>query len=172
MIVEKKFSLFLLIVFFVSVKNVENLESERRKGKENFFSWLYFEKAWSTLPIQVSVLLLFFFLVSKFRPFMCLIDPCLRLPLLLVIFSQFGQQLSGINAVFYYSNSIFTTAGLGKSISQYATIGTGLGNVFMALISASLMSRIGRRPLFLSSCYFSACCLLVLCLSILFTVSF
>lgn len=99
-------------------------------------------------------------------------DPCLRLPLLLVIFSQFGQQLSGINAVFYYSNSIFTTAGLGKSISQYATIGTGLGNVFMALISASLMSRIGRRPLFLSSCYFSACCLLVLCLSILFTVSF
>lgn len=96
-------------------------------------------------------------------------DPCLRLPLLLVIFSQFGQQLSGINAVFYYSNSIFTTAGLGKSISQYATIGTGLGNVFMALISASLMSRIGRRPLFLSSCYFSACCLLVLCLSILFT---
>ncbi|XP_051164094.1 solute carrier family 2, facilitated glucose transporter member 1-like isoform X2 [Leptopilina boulardi] len=101
-------------------------------------------------------------------------DPCLRLPLLLVIFSQFGQQLSGINAVFYYSNSIFKTAGLGKAISQYATIGTGLGNVFMALISALLMSRIGRRPLLLNSCYLSACCLLVLCFTILFsnTVNF
>ncbi|XP_033218937.1 solute carrier family 2, facilitated glucose transporter member 1-like isoform X2 [Belonocnema kinseyi] len=95
-------------------------------------------------------------------------DHCLRLPLVLVILMQFGQQLSGINAVFYYSDSIFEKAGLDKTSSQYATIGTGLANVFMALVSVLLMSRVGRRSLLLSSCYLSACCLLVLCFAIAF----
>ena len=99
-------------------------------------------------------------------------DQCLRLPLLLVILMQFGQQLSGINAVFYYSDSIFERAGLNKTSSQYATIGTGLANVCMALASVLLMSRIGRRTLLLSSCYLSASCLLVLCFAIAFIVSY
>ena len=98
-------------------------------------------------------------------------DPCLRLPLLLVIVLQCGQQLSGINAVFYYSDSIFENAGLDKTRSQYATIGTGLANVFMAAVSVSIMSYMGRRPLLLSSCYLSAGCLVVLCFSIEFEVS-
>ncbi|XP_063974477.1 solute carrier family 2, facilitated glucose transporter member 1-like isoform X2 [Diachasmimorpha longicaudata] len=93
-------------------------------------------------------------------------DPSVRLPLLLVSSLQLGQQLSGINAVFYYSNIIFKKSNLNATGAQYATLGTGLINIGMAVISVWLMSRFGRRLLFLSSSIASAVCLMVLCISL------
>ena len=98
-------------------------------------------------------------------------DSSLRLPLLLVCCLQFGQQLSGINAVFYYSNYIFESAGLSRTGSQYATLGTGLVNIAMAVISVKMMSYFGRRTLFLNSCFLSLTCLVVLTVSIKLIVS-
>ncbi|XP_013145954.1 PREDICTED: solute carrier family 2, facilitated glucose transporter member 3-like [Papilio polytes] len=46
-------------------------------------------------------------------------DPRLRLPLLLACATQAGQQTSGINAVFYYSQTIFMQAGL-SAMTSYA----------------------------------------------------
>lgn len=101
-------------------------------------------------------------------------DSTVRLPLLLVCFIQAGQQLSGINAVFYYSNSIFKDAGLGTSGSQYATLGTGVANIVMAVVSVLVMSVFRRRSVLLLSCYLCVGCLIVLCASIalIHTVSF
>lgn len=90
----------------------------------------------------------------------------LRLPLVLVCLMQGGQQMSGINSVFYYSNTIFKMAGLSNEGSQYATIGTGIANVFMAVVSTKLLLHFGRRKLFLLSCYSSAFCLFVLFLAV------
>ena len=98
-------------------------------------------------------------------------EPTLKLPLMLVSFLQLGQQLSGINAVFYYSDVIFKSAGLDANTSQYATIGTGIINVLMALISVPVMSFFGRRTLFLISAYAAIGCLLVLTGSIALIVS-
>ncbi|XP_012269365.2 solute carrier family 2, facilitated glucose transporter member 1-like isoform X2 [Athalia rosae] len=95
-------------------------------------------------------------------------DPTLRLPLILVCAMQAGQQLSGINAIFYYSNTIYTEAGLGVTASEYATLGTGVINVTMALIAVPVMSLFGRRTLFLLSCYLAAGFLIVSCISIIF----
>ncbi|KZC14812.1 Solute carrier family 2, facilitated glucose transporter member 3 [Dufourea novaeangliae] len=94
-------------------------------------------------------------------------DPSLKLPLFLVCLIQFGQQMSGINVVFYYSNSIFMDAGLGDSGSQYATLGTGVANIAMALISVPVMSSLNRRGVLLTSTYLCFGCLMVLCISIL-----
>lgn len=101
-------------------------------------------------------------------------EPTVRLPLLLVCLIQVGQQLSGINAVFYYSNSIFKDAGLGITGSEYATLGTGLANIVMAVVSVPVMSVFYRRAVLLSSCYLCVGCLIVLCASIalIHTVSF
>ncbi|KAL7288819.1 hypothetical protein TKK_0016795 [Trichogramma kaykai] len=93
-------------------------------------------------------------------------EPTLKLPLMLVCFLQLGQQLSGVNAVFYYSNEIFKKADLDVKTSQYATVGTGIINVAMALISVPMMSRFGRRTLFLVSASTSIACLLVLSASV------
>lgn len=75
----------------------------------------------------------------------------LRLPLLLTCAMQAGQQTSGINAVFYYSQSIFIQGGLSIQHSQYATIGCGFINVCTAVLVLYLLPRVGRRPLLLSS---------------------
>lgn len=100
-----------------------------------------------------------------------LADPTLRLPLILVVCMQASQQLSGVNAVFYYSNVIFDKAGLNKSQSEYATIATGVINASMAIIAVPIVSNFGRRVLFLFSCYSALSCMLILCIAIVFIVS-
>ena len=59
------------------------------------------------------------------------------------------MQLSGINAVFYYSTNLFITTGLSETSAKYATIGIGTVMVLMTLISIPLMDRSGRRTLHL-----------------------
>ncbi|XP_035436038.2 solute carrier family 2, facilitated glucose transporter member 3 isoform X2 [Spodoptera frugiperda] len=83
-------------------------------------------------------------------------DPRLRLPLLLACTMQAGQQTSGINAVFYYSQTIFKQAGLSAQNSQYATIGCGFINVCTAVLMLKLLPRFGRRPLLLLSVFTAA----------------
>ncbi|CAH2232980.1 jg8297 [Pararge aegeria aegeria] len=78
-------------------------------------------------------------------------EPKLRLPLLLTCSMQAGQQTSGINAVFYYSQTIFRQAGLSAQRAQYATIGSGAINVCTAALMLRLLPRAGRRPLLLAS---------------------
>ncbi|XP_032686187.1 solute carrier family 2, facilitated glucose transporter member 3-like isoform X2 [Odontomachus brunneus] len=93
-------------------------------------------------------------------------DPTLRLPLFLVCFMQFGQQLSGINAVFYYSNAILQTAGFDMTEAEYATLGTGVINILMAIISVPVMSFFSRRKVLMLSGVLSVACLIFLCISI------
>ncbi|XP_047471908.1 glucose transporter type 1-like isoform X4 [Penaeus chinensis] len=73
----------------------------------------------------------------------------LRMPLTIGIVMQLSQQLSGINAVLYYSTSLFTAAGLEEWQSKYATLGVGSVMVIMTLVSIPLMDRAGRRTLHL-----------------------
>ena len=70
-------------------------------------------------------------------------------PNILVDLSKCKMQLSGINAVFYYSTNLFITTGLSETSAKYATIGIGTVMVLMTLISIPLMDRSGRRTLHL-----------------------
>lgn len=86
---------------------------------------------------------------SKITMFELLRSPTLRMPLLIAIVMQLSQQLSGINAVFYYSTNLFITTGLSETSAKYATIGIGSVMVLMTLVSIPLMDRSGRRTLHL-----------------------
>uniref|UniRef100_A0A669DP02 Solute carrier family 2 member 3a n=1 Tax=Oreochromis niloticus TaxID=8128 RepID=A0A669DP02_ORENI len=70
-----------------------------------------------------------------------------RQPLLIAIMLQLSQQLSGINAVFYYSTGIFSSAGVQQPI--YATIGAGVVNTIFTIVSLFLVEKAGRRTLHL-----------------------
>ncbi|CAG9760083.1 unnamed protein product [Ceutorhynchus assimilis] len=96
----------------------------------------------------------------------------LMMPLLLVCALQAGQQLSGVNAVFYYSTEIFKSAGLSTSSSEWATIGAGLCNIFMAVLSIQTMSWFKRRTILQLSLISSAIFLVLLGLSIGFIKTF
>ncbi|XP_044577739.1 glucose transporter type 1 isoform X3 [Cotesia glomerata] len=76
-------------------------------------------------------------------------SPTLRAPLVIGVVMQLSQQLSGINAVFYYSTILFRSAGLSDESAKFATIGIGAIMVGMTLVSIPLMDRTGRRTLHL-----------------------
>ncbi|XP_061524807.1 solute carrier family 2, facilitated glucose transporter member 4-like isoform X1 [Phycodurus eques] len=72
-------------------------------------------------------------------------SPVHRQPLVISILLQLSQQLSGINAIFYYSTSIFTKAGVQSPV--YATVGAGIVNCAFTVVSLFLVERMGRRTL-------------------------
>ncbi|XP_043237113.1 facilitated trehalose transporter Tret1-like [Amphibalanus amphitrite] len=71
------------------------------------------------------------------------------------------QQLSGINAVLFYTTGIFEDAG--SSVApELATIVVGLVIVLSTLVSVVLVDRLGRKVLLLTSDALMAVCLLAL----------
>ncbi|VDL69847.1 unnamed protein product [Nippostrongylus brasiliensis] len=79
-------------------------------------------------------------------------DP-LKWPMTIALVLMLIQQLSGINAVMFYSTVIFKTAGLTDEAAVYATIAMGTVNVLMTIVSVWLVDhpRAGRRSLLLMS---------------------
>ncbi|XP_063751286.1 solute carrier family 2, facilitated glucose transporter member 1-like isoform X2 [Eleginops maclovinus] len=75
-------------------------------------------------------------------------SPMYRQPIFVAIMLQLSQQLSGINAVFYYSTGIFERAGVPQPV--YATIGAGVVNTAFTVVSLFVVERVGRRPLHLA----------------------
>jgi sugar porter (SP) family MFS transporter len=59
------------------------------------------------------------------------------------------QQFVGINAVFYYSNTIWESVGFSESQAfQTSLITTGI-NVVFTIVAIALVDRVGRKPLLL-----------------------
>eukprot|EP01147_Barroeca_monosierra_P010802 gene10801-2884_t len=71
--------------------------------------------------------------------------------LLIGVILQACQQLSGINAIFYYSDSIFKDANVKNE--DIATAIAGVVNVVMTVVSIVLIDRLGRRPLLLGGLF-------------------
>uniref|UniRef100_A0A646QID7 Solute carrier family 2, facilitated glucose transporter member 1 n=1 Tax=Hemiscolopendra marginata TaxID=943146 RepID=A0A646QID7_9MYRI len=75
------------------------------------------------------------------------LNPTLRIPLVISVVVMLSQQLSGINAVIFFSTEIFKSAGLSVQVALYATLGMGAINVFMTMVSLVLVEKAGRRTL-------------------------
>lgn len=75
------------------------------------------------------------------------------------------QQLAGINAVVYYSTSVFRSAGISSDVAASALVGAA--NVFGTTIASSLMDKQGRKSLLLTS--FAGMAASMLLLSLTFT---
>ncbi|XP_006914737.1 solute carrier family 2, facilitated glucose transporter member 3 isoform X1 [Pteropus alecto] len=86
-------------------------------------------------------------------------------PIMISIMLQLSQQLSGINAVFYYSTGIFKEAGVQEPI--YATIGAGVVNTIFTVVSLFLVERAGRRTLHLIGLGGMACCSILMTIALL-----
>jgi SP family arabinose:H+ symporter-like MFS transporter len=71
----------------------------------------------------------------------------LRRPLLIAVVLMAVSQLSGINAIMYYSTKIFTTAGVGVKGAFGASVIIGLVNVIFTFVALLFVDKAGRRPL-------------------------
>ncbi len=69
------------------------------------------------------------------------------LPIFLAITIGMFNQLSGINALLYYSNSIFASAGFSSSSAALQTVSVGLVNLLATFLGMSLIDKLGRKTL-------------------------
>lgn len=85
-------------------------------------------------------------------------DPVIRKIAITVILLHVIQQLIGMNAVMYYSTTIFNMS-FDAEMSKYMAIVTTVVNFVSTIVSLFLIDRMGRRPLLLiaeaGACIFS-----------------
>ncbi len=72
-----------------------------------------------------------------------------RLPIFLAVSIGLFNQLAGINAILYYSNYIFASAGFSQVSSSLQTVLIGLMNLVATLLGMSLIDKLGRKTLLL-----------------------
>lgn len=72
-----------------------------------------------------------------------------RKPMLLAVAIAAFNQLSGINAILYYSNDIFAAAGFGKVSADLQSVMIGVTNLMFTLLALTIIDRVGRRTLLL-----------------------
>ena len=87
--------------------------------------------------------------------------PALIIGVLLCIF----QQFSGSNAIMYYAPEIFKNAGFGQSSAYIATVGIGVTNMVITIVSMGLVDRIGRKKLLGFGALSMSICLLLVSIS-------
>jgi MFS transporter, SP family, arabinose:H+ symporter len=68
-------------------------------------------------------------------------------PILLAVFIAFFNQLSGINAVLYFSPRIFQMTGLESQAALLQSVGIGITNLVFTFVGLWLIDRLGRRTL-------------------------
>ena len=71
----------------------------------------------------------------------------MRTILIIAFGIAFFQQITGINAIFYYAPTIFEQAGGSTDSSFLQAIVVGLTNLVFTLVAIRLIDRLGRKPL-------------------------
>ncbi|XP_019411089.1 PREDICTED: solute carrier family 2, facilitated glucose transporter member 9-like [Crocodylus porosus] len=87
-------------------------------------------------------------------------DRSVRWQVLSVVVINVGMQLSGIDAIWFYTNTIFENAGIPAPEVPYTTVATGAIEVVAGLVGCFTIERLGRRPLIIVGfCFMSICSL-------------
>src|SRR5207249_8139982 len=82
-----------------------------------------------------------------------------RYPIFLAITIGMFNQLSGINAILYYLNDIFASAGFSKVSSDVQAVAIGATNLLFTIVALSMIDRVGRKTLLLIGAAGTAACL-------------
>ncbi|MFT5737074.1 MAG: sugar porter (SP) family MFS transporter [Maribacter sp.] len=68
-----------------------------------------------------------------------------NLPIMLAFLIAFFNQLSGINAIIYYSPRIFADTGMAESSALLSSVGVGVVNLVATLLGMFLIDKMGRK---------------------------
>ncbi|MCI4667787.1 MAG: sugar porter family MFS transporter [Bacteroidia bacterium] len=78
-----------------------------------------------------------------------LFAPSLRKVLFIGILIAVLQQITGVNAIYFYATSIFEQSGVGKDAAFAQAVWVGIINVVFTLVAMYVIDKFGRRPLLL-----------------------
>jgi MFS family permease len=73
----------------------------------------------------------------------------MRFIMFIALAIAFFQQITGINAIFYYLPTIFVQAGGGTNAAFWQAVWVGLVNLGMTFVAIAFVDRLGRKPLLL-----------------------
>lgn len=76
-----------------------------------------------------------------------LFKPAMKLVLIIGVVIAITQQITGINAVFFYAPMIFEQSGVGVNASFSQAILVGVVNLVFTIVAIWFIDRIGRKPL-------------------------
>jgi len=76
-----------------------------------------------------------------------LFKPAMKLVLIIGIVIAITQQITGINAVFFYAPMIFEQSGVGVDASFSQAILVGVTNLIFTIVAIWFIDRVGRKPL-------------------------
>ncbi|MEE6504603.1 hypothetical protein FKM82_005263 [Ascaphus truei] len=96
------------------------------------------------------------------------LDRTVKWQLITIILTNVAQQLSGINAIYFYAEYVFTKAGIPAENIPYVTLGTGLCECVTALTCGLLIDNVGRRVLIIGGYALMAFWCIVLTLTLTF----
>ncbi|KAM3864569.1 solute carrier family 2 member 15b [Diretmus argenteus] len=85
-------------------------------------------------------------------------DRSVRWQVITIVVVNIGTQLSGIDAIWFYTNTIFESAGIPDPQIQYTTVGTGAIEVICGMLGCFTIERLGRRPLLIGGFVFMGIC--------------
>lgn len=78
-----------------------------------------------------------------------LLHPKLRLALLVGLIVAVAQQITGINAIYFYAPTIFEQSGVGRDAAFSQAVWIGVTNIVFTLIAMATIDKLGRKPLLL-----------------------
>ncbi len=91
-----------------------------------------------------------------------LFRPGMRLVLVIGVSVAVLQQVTGINAVFFYAPMIFEQSGIGTDAAFMQAVLVGLVNLVFTVVAMLFIDRLGRRPLLVAGLTGIAVCMLLL----------
>ncbi len=79
-----------------------------------------------------------------------LFSPALKLALVIGLTVGIAQQVSGVNAIYFYAPTIFEQSGVGTNAAFMQAIWIGIINVIFTIVAMLLIDRLGRKPLLIA----------------------
>lgn len=77
------------------------------------------------------------------------LSPRLRLPVLIGLTVGIFQQVTGVNAIYFYAPTIFEQSGVGTNAAFAQATLIGIINIVFTIVAMVLIDRLGRKPLLL-----------------------
>ncbi len=78
-----------------------------------------------------------------------LFGPKMRFVLVIGLIVGISQQITGVNAIYFYAPAIFEQSGVGKDAAFAQAIWVGLINIVFTVLAMALIDKLGRKPLLL-----------------------
>lgn len=100
--------------------------------------------------------------VQSDKGFRQLLEPTLRKVMIIGLIVAILQQISGINAVFFYAPMIFEQSGIGTDAAFMQAVLVGLTNLAFTVVAIALIDKLGRKPLLVFGVAGISACMLML----------